>query len=241
MKALVRLMGVAFLVWNTTLAQQDPQFSMYMFNRQILNPAATAANGMINFTLAGRSQWVGIDGHPNTVTLTAGLPVKMLGGAIGASIMGDEIGPISTMSAKLAYAFNLPIGENGTALRFGLDAGFFQKSLDGATFRPGTPGDNSLLLQNISLARPDIGVGVYFHLPNDKFYIGVNANHLTEPDLKNFTQSGNSKISRSFNIMAGYKFDLVKEKVSLQPSIFAKNVASQFQVDLNANLYVSPM
>ena len=75
-----KILTVILLLGGYTYAQQDPQFSMYMFNRQVLNPAFAGAMGSTNLTTAGRSQWVGIDGHPNTFSLSFNMPVQILKG-----------------------------------------------------------------------------------------------------------------------------------------------------------------
>jgi len=228
-----------FLMNSVAKAQQDPQFSMYMYNRQVYNPAVPGSMPL-NITTAGRAQWVGIDGHPNTFNLSVQSPVALLKGGLGGYVMADKIGPLSTVAVKASYAFNLPIGKNGAGLNFGIGGGILQKSLDGTNWRPEQTGDLSLVAQNISMTKGDLDFGVYFHMPNDKFYVGISGNHLLEPKLKEFTTTGKSNISRSINLLAGYKFEF-SPKVSLQPSVMAKMQGPQMQIDINANLHVSPM
>lgn len=232
------LVGVLLLQLGL-YGQQDPQFSMYMFNRQVLNPAYAGSNPF-SITSAGRAQWVGIDGHPNTFTLSASAPINLLRGGLGGYVMADKLGPLATTALKLAYAFKLPIGQNGASLHIGLEGGILQKTLDGTNWRPEMMGDLTLLNQNVSLMKGDLSTGLYFTLPDDKFYLGVSGLHLLEPKLDAFTASKSSKVYRNIGVMTGYRFDF-NDRVSLTPSVYGKMTKNQWMVDLNANLDVKPM
>ncbi|GIV43081.1 MAG: membrane protein [Bacteroidia bacterium] len=238
-KIVIRVIILLSMIPKLSYSQQDPQFSMYMFNRQVLNPAYAGSNPF-SITTAGRSQWVGIDGHPNTFTVSASAPIQLLRGGIGGYIMADKIGPLSTVAAKFAYAFKLPVGSNGASLHLGLEGGILQKSLDGTNWRPEMMGDLTLLNQNISLTKGDLSTGIYFTLPDDKFYVGVAGAHLLEPKLDAFTQTKNSRVSRGIGLMTGYRFDL-NDRVSLTPSFYGKMTKNQMQMDFNANVDIKPM
>ena len=43
------------------VAQQEPQFTQYMFNRLSYNPAYAGSNGAICLTSFYRNQWMGLD------------------------------------------------------------------------------------------------------------------------------------------------------------------------------------
>jgi type IX secretion system PorP/SprF family membrane protein len=127
-KLLYLVLSLSLLIPTISWGQQDPQFSMYMFNRMVLNPAYAGARGALNLTAVGRSQWVGIDGHPNTFTLSGDAGVNALHGGVGAHLMYDEIGPIQTIGLKAAYAFRFDFGKErgeGPALQIGLSPGFY--------------------------------------------------------------------------------------------------------------------
>lgn len=224
------------LLW----AQQDPQFTQYMYNRFGLNPAAAGYAGAWQFVGLGRLQWVGIDGHPTTFVVNAHTPVTFLRGGVGLQLMGDQIGPFRTTDIKAAYAFRLPIGSGGSALQIGVAGGVINKSLDGASLRPEQIPDPTLFNQASSLLLPDVGAGVYFSLPEDKFYVGISALHLTEPTLKDFTSTGRSRVPRHFYATAGYTARL-SETIDLIPSTFLKLAGSQFMADFNLALRVQPV
>lgn len=230
------LLSVGVLVW----AQQDPQFTQYMYNRFGLNPAAAGYAGAWQFVGLTRLQWVGIDGHPTTFVVNAHTPVTFLRGGVGLSVVGDQIGPFRTTDVKAAYAFRLPIGSSGSALQIGVTGGIISKSLDGASLKPEQIPDPTLFNKAASMVLPDVGAGLYFTLPEDKFYIGFSALHLTEPALKDFTSTGRSRVPRHFYATAGYTARL-SETVELVPSLFFKLAQSQYMAEANLSLRVQPV
>ncbi|MCS7297992.1 MAG: type IX secretion system membrane protein PorP/SprF [Bacteroidia bacterium] len=224
---------------GTGWAQQDPQFTQYMYNRFGLNPAAAGYAGAWQFVALGRLQWIGIDGHPRSFVANAHTPVTFLRGGVGLHLLWDEIGPFRTTDIKGAYAFRLTFG-GGSILQLGVAGGIMNKSLDGAALRPEQIPDPTLFNRASTLTVPDVGAGVYFSLPEDRFYLGFSALHLTEPSLKDFTSTGRSRVPRHFYGTAGYTARL-SETIELVPSAFFKLAQSQFTVDANLSLRVQPV
>ena len=239
----LKLIILNFIIISGLYSQQDPQYSLFMFNRYMINPAYAGADDALSVTADVRSQWVGIDGHPNTFTLNAHKPIPFLRGGLGLSVMGDYIGPFQTIDLKLAYAFHLPIGDKGTKLQLGLRGGMFNKVLDGTNWRPPQSNTDPILLNSVvNVWKPDLSAGIYLRGARDKFYIGIGGLHLLEPSLAELTNGGTGavKIWRSFNGIAGYRFD-ISESVKLTPNAYFRMVGSQFQADGNLNLEVSPL
>ncbi len=172
--------------------------------------------------------------------MNAHTPVTFLRGGIGLSLLGDQIGPFRTTDIKAAYAFRLPVGSGGSALQIGVTGGVISKSLDGASLRPEQIPDPTLFNRASNLLVPDVGAGVYFTLPEDRFYVGVSALHLTEPSLKDFTATGRSRIARHFYATAGYTARL-SETIDLLPSVFFKLAGTQYMVEGNLALRVQPV
>lgn len=247
-------LAILLVFGQATLAQQEPQYSLYMFNKQVQNPAYVGAAGAIQLVAGGRTQWVGIDGHPNTFTFSGNAPVTVLRGGVGGYFVQDQIGPISTSLLKLQYAFRIPFGEapiSGSdrrmALHIGVSPGFFSKSVDGTNFRPKDYNDpqlQGLLGTKVSATSIDLGAGLYFYKPaqndkenGEKFWVGVSMDHITGPKLT--TISDEFKIYQHFNVTGGYRFDI--RSVSLVPSVNFKMAGSQMQLDVNLNCHIRPM
>lgn len=237
-------------------AQQEPQFTMHMFNRQVVNPAYAGAIDGIHLTLLGRTQWVGFPGQPRTMTASVSAPVNFLHGGLGGYIVGDQLGPWGTMGARLAYAFRLDMGP--VQLRLGVDGGIYQKSInaewvynDDVAIDPvlGIASGSSYQQNTIV---PDLGAGFYLHqpytsptgtYPHDKFYIGASVSHILEPSMDGLLPSGvnaSLDLTRTISGSAGYSFD-VSPNFKIQPNVYALYNFSSLQLSGNANFYVSPM
>jgi type IX secretion system PorP/SprF family membrane protein len=213
-------------------AQQDPQFSHNMFNRLQPNPATAGSNDAICGTLLYRSQWVSFEGAPKTGLLSVDMPVRVLHGGLGLTLMTDKLGAENTFNGKLAYALRLDVGSGKIAL--GADVGFMQRSLDGTKFNPLDPGDALIPQGKVSGSKFDFGAGVYYS--SEHFYIGGSATHLQQGtiDYGDLT----SEIKSHYYGMAGASLDLTPS-VALKPSVFVKNVSPQTIADINLNVHFS--
>lgn len=239
-------------------AQQDAQYTMHFFNRQVLNPAYAGAMNGINLTLLGRTQWVGFPGQPQTMTASASAPIKALHGGLGGYVIADQLGPWGTAGARLAYAFHLNAGN--VKINLGVDGGFYQKSInaewiynDDVAPDPtlGIPSGGTYSANTIV---PDMGAGLYIHMPfddptgtypHDKFYVSANVSHLLEPSMDGLLPNGVNAtldLNRSITGSAGYTFEFPNNRnIKIQPNVYALYNFASLQLAGNANLYISPM
>src|SRR5690606_20089083 len=78
-------------------AQQDPQYTQYMFNPMAVNPAYAGSQGEFTALLMHRSQWVGVGGAPSTQVLAVDASFgKKVG--LGGVLTHDVLGPSSEIS-----------------------------------------------------------------------------------------------------------------------------------------------
>ena len=103
-------------------AQQDAQYTMYMFNPLAYNPAYAGSRDALSVTLLGRNQWVNIDGAPLTGTLSIHTPLKNDAMGLGLSVIQDEIGPSKNTSVFGDFSYRFNVSKN-SRLSFGLKAG----------------------------------------------------------------------------------------------------------------------
>ncbi|WP_317045760.1 PorP/SprF family type IX secretion system membrane protein [Hanstruepera ponticola] len=227
---LVFVLSVSF-----TQAQQDPQYTQYMYNMNVVNPAYAGSYDGIAVGALYRSQWVGLDGAPNTGTLAVHAPVGRRVG-LGFSFINDEIGPVRENNAYADFSYTLPIG-NDNKLAFGVKAGatFHKIGLIGLDV---IDANDPFLQENVDAVTPNVGAGVYFYKPNE-YYISVsmpnmlNSVHL---DATNGTKVGSE--TQHLFAAAGYVFNL-SDNFALKPHGLLK-VAFDAPVsfDLNANLFM---
>ena len=151
-------------------SQQESNFSYYMFNHQAINPAYTGSRGITNLTSVIRSQWVGLEGAPETQTITFGKSLNSKNLGYGISILNDKIGPTNSTSFDIDLAYHLKLNEKGNRLSLGLKGGIHNYSLNSNLIQTLTPGDNAFVLDNDRKILPNIGFGIYYF--TQSFYSG---------------------------------------------------------------------
>ncbi|MFN8922749.1 MAG: type IX secretion system membrane protein PorP/SprF [Sphingobacteriia bacterium] len=227
-------------------AQQDPQLTMYMFNHQIFNPGVNGYLDALNITGAFRSQWVGIDGQPNTFTLTANTPLPLLRGGVGGSLLYDQIGPFNTIKFNGSYAFKLELDPSTrTNLQIGVAPGLISTSLDVANLRAADPNDPILQAGSGSVTTFNLGAGIFLYRQREnnvpeKFFVGASVDNITEPSLQYNDAATETQYTRSIYGTAGYRFDLTSS-VYLVPSALVRLAGPNFNTDINANVHIRPM
>lgn len=229
-KLLIRFF-VLLLTTTSVFGQQDPQYTQYMYNMNILNPAYAGSRGVTSIGLLGRTQWVGVDGAPQTATMSINGPVgKNVG--LGFSVIHDEIGPVKEDNVYADFAYTLNLSEENK-LAFGIKAG--------ATFlniRELITIDPDPLNTPVSLIAPNFGVGALFY--NDHFYAGLSIPNFIETRYLNNTNGIVSTASEKMHYFftTGYVFD-IDYNLKLKPSTLLKAAPdAPLSVDLSLNLLV---
>jgi type IX secretion system PorP/SprF family membrane protein len=223
----------------SVMAQQDPLFSQYMFNKLLVNPAYAGSTETFSVDMLSRYQWVGIDGAPETATLSIHAPIgKSL--AVGFSAIADKYGPASEQNIYADVSYTISTSEEGR-LAFGLKGGIslFDVGLLSAVLPQSLPGVDPLFSDNINEVNPNFGAGVYYY--NEKFYAGFSVPNILE--TRHYEKQGGI-VSRAAEethmfLTAGYVFDL-SENLKFKPSTMLKGVAgSPLSVDISANFLMN--
>ncbi|WP_299817689.1 type IX secretion system membrane protein PorP/SprF [uncultured Pontibacter sp.] len=215
---------LALLLAFGASAQQNPQYSQYIFNSMNINPAYTGSKGVLNLNAFHRSQWTGIEGAPATQSLAVdGIAANNRLG-IGLGLTRDKIGAQSTLSAYANFAVKLQVSENGI-FSLGLAPGLVQHTLDGTKL--GIEDDPTIPVGKETSIKPDVKVGAYFH--TQRFYAGLSAS-----DLLQFKDMEYIEPERHYYFTTGYVFDL-GSFVKIKPSVLIKeDFKAPANVDLNA-------
>jgi type IX secretion system PorP/SprF family membrane protein len=240
------LLSFLFLIPSfIAFAQQDAQFSQFMFNRLAINPGYAGSSNAICSSLLGREQWVGFnDGRPKTYLLSIDAPVKILRGGVGMNIMQDRVGFFSSTMVNLGYAYRMNLGPG--ILGAGFNVGMFNNSIKGTwrsvddyTLDPSIPNSN------VSDLVFDASFGLYYNIA-DQFYVGLSTTHLPASTLTSTGGSGselynlNFDLARHYYLMAGYSYR-ISEFIELKPSMLAKTDGASAQFDLNFNVMYNRM
>lgn len=213
-------------------AQQDPQYTQYMYNTTNINPAYTGSRGHMSIFGLYRAQWVGLEGAPKTANFSMDSPLGDSKLSLGVNFVNDKIGATTenTFAINLAYTVDVSYG---LKLAFGLKGTGNLYNIDYTKLDLESVND-PLMLNNIdNKFSPNIGAGLYLY--SDKGYVGFSVPHFLDNDLG---QIDGMKIFRQkphYYLMAGYVFD-VSQDVKLKPAALAKAVeGAPMQVDITAN------
>ncbi|MEO7978997.1 type IX secretion system membrane protein PorP/SprF [Flavobacterium sp.] len=223
-----------FLFFSSALfAQQDAQFTQYMYNTININPAYAGSRGALSIFGLYRTQWVGLDGAPETSSFSVNTPIANSNLGLGVSLINDKIGPTNenTLSADLSYT--IPTSEN-FKLSFGVKATANLFNLDINKLTPEDQGDPQLQDFNSKFS-PNIGAGLFFH--SDKAYIGFSIPNFLETNRYSDNDVAVFKEKMNYYLMAGYVFNLDSyEYIKFKPALLTKMVeGSPLQVDVSAN------
>lgn len=233
MNKLYVALTISLLALSGMYGQQDPQYTQYMYNMNIINPAYAGSKENLSFGLLYRKQWVNIEGAPTTFTLSGSAPVgKNVG--IGLSVISDKIGPVEEKNAYGDVSYTLNLGGE-RRLAFGIKAG--------ATFhnvglldqvRPFVPNkDDAAFLTNESNVFFNAGAGFFYY--TDKFYIAgsvpnfIKSVHLNENGKKFGVETPH------YFITSGYVFD-INDNLKFKPFAMVKtSFNAPLSLDLSTN------
>lgn len=235
MKKITIFLAFGFLLFfNETKAQQDPQYTQYMYNMNVVNPAYAGSRGTLSLGLLGRTQWTSVDGAPKTFTFDAHAPVGEKVG-VGLSLISDEIGPAKEQNIYADVSYTLTTSDVGR-LAFGLKAGvtLLDVNLLDSQLPESSTGNDPLFDENINDLFPNFGAGVYYY--TDKWYAGFSVPNILKSEHMD-KDNINTKASEEVHyfLTGGYVFDL-SSTLKFKPSLMFKGVAgAPVSIDINAN------
>ncbi len=244
-KTLVASLLLIFAAMGTSYAQQDAQYTQYMYNTMTVNPGYAGSRGQFSAALLYRNQWLGQDGAPTTATLNLHSPIRDSKVGYGLSIVQDEIGEgiVRETYIDAAVSYTLDVAKDAK-LSFGLKVGGNLFNLDVAQLRQRAGFEESVNTDNIeNRFSPNFGLGIYYH--TNKFYAGLSAPNLLQTehfDGSNNDANGISFLAQeriNFYLITGYVFDL-GGNLKFKPAILSKVVSgAPLQLDFSGTFLVN--
>ncbi|ALM48536.1 hypothetical protein AMR72_06250 [Flavobacterium psychrophilum] len=221
------------LVCNSALwAQQDPQYTQYMYNPININPAYAGTRGVTTIFGLHRAQWVGLDGAPVTNSASLNAPVgKNVG--LGVSFVNDKIGPTDTNVIAADFSYTIPVN-NDYKLSLGIKGSVQLFNVDFTKLNIYDPSDPRFSANINNKLTPNVGAGAFMYSENS--YFGLSVPHILETN--NYSDNEISVVKERFHVyaMAGHVFDLAYNW-KFKPAALAKVVqGAPLQVDLTANV-----
>ncbi|MEO8887544.1 MAG: type IX secretion system membrane protein PorP/SprF [Mucilaginibacter sp.] len=251
MKRLLFYILILFFV-HIAAAQQRPQYTQYVFNNFLLNPAVTGIENYTDVKAGYRSQWTGLNGAPVTSYLTINAPLGRefiegsansfsAGGGenpnsrlytqdymaaaphhgIGAMVVTDKAGPITTTNFDATYAYHLGLTDR-LNLSVGVAAGFMRTNLNTSEITLETALDPAIANGNNGQFHPDLGLGMWLYSSN--YYFGISAQQILPQSL--YLKSTSIDVIKTvphYFFTAGVKL-FVSDDITLMPSVLVKQI-----------------
>ena len=224
------LLGGLFSSIQNLQAQQDSQYTQYMYNTVSVNPAYAGTRGSLSMLGVYRNQWVGLDGAPETLNFAVHSPIGVQGVGVGLGFTSDKIGPSteSIITADFSYTINF---SEVTKLSFGVKGGLSLLDLDPNKLLIYDPNDYDLTQKSYS--SPIVGAGLYLH--SEDWYLGFSSPNLLETEHYDDVQVSTATEKTHLYFIGGYVFS-INSNLQLKPAVLAKGVVgAPLAVDVSAN------
>jgi len=226
------LASALWLLVALLFAQQDPQYSQYMFNRLAINPAYAGNRDVFSFAIVYRNQWTGLEGSPSTAALSLQTPLKKKKAGVGLELMSDKLGLKNTSAALASYSYRIQFLKG--KLAFGLRMGVYNYVFDwgGVHVKDETDIYNTGVRSSKVTGTADFGLYYYTRT----FYWGLGMTHLNRGKITDIDLAdSSSKQSVHFFIPAGKSFEV--GKMLFNPSVLIKGAKhTPLETDLNLNV-----
>ncbi|MCG9794057.1 PorP/SprF family type IX secretion system membrane protein [Flavobacterium algicola] len=232
---------ITLLVTSLSFAQQDAQFTQYMYNTMAINPAYAGLREKMSIFALHRTQWVGLEGAPVTNNVSIHSPINGGNMGLGLSILNDKIGPSDETDIGVNFSYNIKTTENYT-LSFGIKGSVNLLNIDFTKLTYLSPADQSFENNIDNKFSPNVGAGVYYY--SDNTYVGFSVPSILE--TKHFDKYANdgatsyiAKERLHYFLTAGHVFDLTGD-IKFKPSLLTKlTQGAPLQVDLSANFLIN--
>ena len=216
-------------------AQQEPQYTQYMYNPSQINPAYSGSMGYASVFGLYRTQWVGLDGAPKTANLGFHNPIENSKLGYGINILNDRIGPSELTYMNVDISYTLLFGEN-SRLAFGLKGGGELINIDYSKLSQYNQGD-ALFQNNLNRFSPNIGAGIYYY--TDNTYVGFSVPMLLNTVFYDEVAVSTANRRQNFYLTAGKVYDL-NYYIKFKPALVTKIVSgAPLQLDLTANFLIN--
>lgn len=229
MKKIYLILLVLFVA-TPSFSQQLPQFTQYMYNTISINPAYAGSRDGFSIVALNRNQWAGIEGAPNTQTLSVHSPLSNDKIGLGLSVINDNAGYENYTYIYGDFAYRVDLSAD-VSLRMGLKAGMSYYNLEEELFTDPQILDDPFFNDQLNKWTPNFGVG--FYLSAQDWYVGLSAPKLINNNNNEFNEFLALE-QVHYYLTSGYVFDL-SENVKLRPSTLLKATkGAPLSVDLSA-------
>ena len=228
--------SLMLLLGLSVSAQQEPQYTQYMYNPSVINPAYAGSLGYGSLFSLYRTQWIGLEGAPKTLNLSYHQPLENTNLGLGGNIVHDEIGPSTTTNLAVDVSYTIHF-ENESRLAFGMKVGGQLLNIDYTKLNHYNPSDVSFSNNITNQFSPNIGAGLFYY--NENSYLGLSVPMMLQ--TKMYDEFAYSDVDRRqhFYLAGGKVYDL-SYNLKFKPAFVAKMVAgAPLQLDLTGNFLIN--
>ncbi|RYF77884.1 MAG: type IX secretion system membrane protein PorP/SprF [Cytophagaceae bacterium] len=229
----IYLAAAAAVLALSAHAQQDPHYTQYMYNMNVINPAYAGSKESLSGGVLYRKQWVDIEDAPTTGTFFIHSPVgKNVG--LGLSAINDKIGPVEETNVYGDFSYTLDLGGEHR-LAFGIKAGATFHQVDFGQIYPTLPDINDGVFQgsNPNETLFNVGAGLFYY--TDKYYVAFSMPNMVRGKYLNYDGVDYGSEAMHYFLTGGYVFEL-SDSFKLKPSALVKSsfdAPTSFDVSLN--------
>ena len=229
-------MALLALVSLTASAQQDPQYTNYMYNTINVNPANAGSRGALSIFGLHRTQWVGVDGAPTTNTFSVNTPIGESKVGLGVSFVNDALGVMDENTISIDFSYTIDLNNNGSKLSFGLKGSGNFLNVAYSDLIKYNPNDPQIMNDISGQFTPNIGAGIYWH--NEKTYLGASVPHFLQTTRYDDNIQSTMRQSAHFYLMGGHVFE-INPTLKFKPAFLLKAVkGAPLQADVTANFLI---
>ena len=235
---ILMLLAVMLFAYQKSIAQTEPMYSQYMFNMLGVNPAYAGSREASSFNFFQRSQWIGLQGAPQTTSFSFDQSILNKRAGWGIQFYDDKIGVEKADGINIMGSTRIQVSENGI-LSGGLSFGLMNYRIDlmnvTGRFTPNDPAFYS----NLNKWTPSLGIGIYYN--TDNFYAGVSIPNILKSRLTAFDliRSGLQKVNQKHIFLTTGFVIPINEDLKLKPSTMIKMVeGAPIEADFNTNVWL---
>ena len=226
---------VCVLLGFNMQAQQEAQFTQFMFNKLSFNPAYAGSAEYASLSALHRSQWVGLEGAPTSQVLNFHTALKNKRVGLGMTVLHDQIGPSTSWSYQLKYSYGFPLANGRLAI--GLQGSLRNYRVNWGMTKAIQEGDAILATEPTNRMLPNFGMGLYFQ--NQRFYVGASLPNMLSGDISFYDGTENStdysQEQQHFYLMGGLILP-VGQTTKFKPAVLVKYTKhAPISIDLNAS------
>ena len=237
MKQLKKIMALLALVSISANAQQDPQYTNYMYNTININPAYAGSRGALSIFGLHRSQWVGLEGAPTTNSFSVNTPIADSKVGLGVSFVNDALGVMDENTLSVDFSYTLDLNNRGSKLSFGLKGSANLLNVAYSDLNKYNPNDPQILNDVQNEFTPNIGAGIYWH--TEKSYVGFSVPSFLESTRYNNNIQSTMQQKMHYYLMGGHVFEL-NPMLKFKPAFLLKAVeGAPLQADVTANFLIN--